>query len=138
MNTKELYDMILCTMSAEEALLKILESQINMSEYYVGSDDKKLNPTILIFIAANDLGWKLIPANQNLPLEERGVLIGGRKFIENISKIPTEYQKEEKKLMHCDKCNDGLMILSSFSSDYKTATFKCNNCNHEEFIKDAF
>lgn len=139
MKTKELYDMILSTMSSEEALMKILDSQINIyNTMYVGLDDKRLNPTILIFLAAQELGMKIVPVNRGLSIEERGVVIGGRKFIENLTNIISFYEKGDKKFVYCNKCKDGVMLLDSFSEDYKQANFVCNNCKHEEHISDPF
>lgn len=106
---------------------------------YVGSDAKKLNPTILIFLAAQELGMKIVPVNRRLPIDERGVVIGGRKFIENLTKIITFYEKDDnKKFVYCNNCTDGVMLLDSFSEDYKQAKFVCNNCKHEEHISDPF
>jgi len=79
MNPKEFYDYITKQMTAEEALMKLLEGHVVNYEKLKFEDGEEIHPVMVISLAAMDLGWQIaIEKNQG---EVDGIMIGTNEYM---------------------------------------------------------
>lgn len=83
MKVKELYDNITKYMTAEQALMKLLEGQVMSYENLKFDDGKTIHPLHLITMAAMELGWGLVISSVD---EENvdGLVVGTEKYIDSV------------------------------------------------------
>jgi len=89
MTAKEFYDHITKHMTAEEALLKLLEGQVmEYEKLKFSQDEKAVHPVLLIAMAALDMGWNLaIPDHKDDPdAEMQGLAVGTQEYLDNLLK----------------------------------------------------
>ena len=86
MTVKELYDHITKHMTAEQALLKLLEgSLIEYEKLKFSEEGKEIHPQILILMATCDIGWDVaIPRLADDNAEIPGLIIGTEEYIESL------------------------------------------------------
>ena len=84
MNIKELYDHITQHMTPEQALMKLLEGHVLTYEQLKFKENEEIHPTILITMAAFDMGWNIaIPQDKgdNLLI---GMAVGTPEYFEEL------------------------------------------------------
>ena len=100
MSAKELYNYILQHMTAEKALLMLLEGQLmEYKEIEIKfKDDIAIHPILLISIAAAEMNWQLAIPNSNPDDEVIGITVGTKEYMENVfgKEETTEDQKLQK------------------------------------------
>lgn len=90
MNVKDLYDHILKHMTAEEALMKLLEGGIMKYEAIKGNNMDEngtpLHPLMIIAMAAMEMGWSMVVKKGKDPDNEpmTGILVGTEEYIDSI------------------------------------------------------
>jgi len=85
MTATELKDYILKHMSAEEALLKLLEGQLMEYKEIKFKNDEAMHPLLLISMAAMEMGWLLaIPKKGDINNEVIGLTVGTQEYINSI------------------------------------------------------
>jgi hypothetical protein len=82
MKVKELYDHILKSMTAEEALMRILEGHMLTYEHLKFNEGDEIHPIMIASMAAFDMGWNLAIPNGRDDEEVQGMMIGTEEYIE--------------------------------------------------------
>lgn len=83
MTVKELYDYITEHMSAEEALMKLLEgSLINYNKLKFESEEKTIHPILIIMMASMDMGWQMAVDNEDENVN--GLVVGTEEYMNKI------------------------------------------------------
>jgi hypothetical protein len=93
MTAKEFYDYITSKMTAEEALLKLLEGQVmEYEKLKFSQEENAIHPALLIAMAAMEMGWNIaIPNHDDNPDEELdGMIVGTDKYINSVLKEKDE------------------------------------------------
>lgn len=85
MTAKELYDHITKHMSAEEALLKLMEGTIRNYEHLKFKDGEELHPVMVIVAATLDMGWSMMLTNEDLDSDLDGMIIGTEDYIKSLT-----------------------------------------------------
>lgn len=86
---RQLYDHIIKNMSAEDALLKLLEANILNYEKLKFENGKEVHPIFIMTMAAIDMGWQFA-VETNQP-HVRGMVSGTQEYMDSI------YKKKEEK-----------------------------------------
>ena len=89
MTAKEFYDHITKHMTAEQALLKLLEGQVmEYEKLKFSSDENSIHPVLLIAMAAMDMGWNMaIPNPKDDPDADLiGMIVGTQEYIDGVLK----------------------------------------------------
>lgn len=86
MNAKEFYDHITKHMSAEDALLKLLEGHVITYNKLKFEDGKEVHPIILISMAAIDMGWSLAIPKGKDDEDMCGMAVGTQEYLEEYIK----------------------------------------------------
>ncbi len=98
MKAKEFYDYLLTQMSAEEALLKLLEGQVLNYEKLKFDKGEEVHPIFVISMAAIDMGWGLAIPNED-DEEIQGMIVGTQEYLDGVLKKddnpPDNPDKEE-------------------------------------------
>lgn len=85
MTVQELYDHLIKNMTAEQALMKLLEAQVRSYEKLKFDEGEAIHPTMLVFMAAQEMGWNVvIPHSDNDDDELIGMVIGTNEYIEDL------------------------------------------------------
>jgi hypothetical protein len=87
MNVKELYDHILKHMTAEQALMKMLEGTVvEYNKLKFSEEGKEIHPEMLIVMAVLDRGWNMaIPDPKGAEDSELpGMIVGTQEYIDDI------------------------------------------------------
>lgn len=85
MNTKELYDHITKHMTAEEALMKLLEGHLLTYENLKYNEGEELHPVMLVAMAALDMNWSMaIPKEKNEDDILNGMAIGTQEYLDDV------------------------------------------------------
>jgi len=84
MNTKELYDHITAHMTAEQALMKLLEGHVLTYEQLKFKEGEEIHPTMVIVMATLDMGWNLAISNGDDDEELQGMIVGTQKYIDEM------------------------------------------------------
>lgn len=99
MNAKELRDYILTQITAEEALLKLLEGHVMNYEKLKFQEGEEIHPIMVISMAAMDLGWGIsIPNTESDDDIITGMVVGTEEYMDNIlpdDNPPDHPDKEE-------------------------------------------
>jgi len=83
MNTKEFYDYITSHMTAEQALMKLLEGSVLTYENLKLREGEQVHPTMIMAMAALDMGWSL--AIQGSDDEDvKGMIVGTDEYLEEV------------------------------------------------------
>ena len=107
MKVQELYDYITKHMTAEQALMKLLESSLH--EYQIlkfSEDGKEIHPAMLIVMAAQEMGWDIAITNNddNQEVELDGMINGTSDYINNALGVD---KQENNCQCQCDaSCSD--------------------------------
>ena len=84
MKVKELYDHITKNMTAEQALMRLLEGTVLEYEHLKFSEQgKEIHPIILVSMVALDLGWD-IAISDDEEEDIKGIVIGTDEYIDSI------------------------------------------------------
>ena len=89
MNVKEFYDYITKHMTAEQALMKLLEGQVMEYEKLKFSQEEyAIHPLLLIAMAAQDMGWNIaIPEPKDDPdADVIGIMCGTEEYMKTMLK----------------------------------------------------
>ena len=95
MTAKELRDYILTKMSAEEALLRLLQSHVQhyeklklqMDESHQGDEGLEGgSPIMIIAAAAFDMGWQIALEKADLDAPVRGLTVGTGAYLDAVLK----------------------------------------------------
>lgn len=81
MTVRELRDYILTQMSAEDALLKLLESPMIQYEKLKFDKGKEVHPLIILANAAMDMGWNFVVDKQE---NVEGLIVGTKEYIDRL------------------------------------------------------
>ena len=85
MTVRELYKHITKYMTAEQALIKLLEGSIIQYENLKFDDkDKAVHPVLIIAMAAIDMGWNLAIEDENKESDIRGICVGTKEYMDTI------------------------------------------------------
>jgi hypothetical protein len=85
MNVKEFYDYITKHMTAEQALLKLLEGQVmEYDKLKFSQEENAIHPMLLISMAALDMGWKIVIPDGEPDAEVPGMIVGTDKYIDSV------------------------------------------------------
>lgn len=85
MTVKEFYDFITKHMTAEEALMKLLEGNVMEYEKLKFSEKgKEIHPVHLIALAAMDMGWNFTIEGKEVSENIEGLCIGNDKYLERL------------------------------------------------------
>ena len=85
MNKQELYDYILKHMTAEEALMKLLESSlVNYEKLKFESPEKAVHPIMIVTFAAFDMDWGLVIEGADKQKNMRGMSIGNKEYMDDL------------------------------------------------------
>lgn len=82
MTVKELYDHILKSMTAEEALMKILQGHMLTYEHLKFKEGEEIHPIMVASMAALDMGWSLAIPDGKDDEEVQGMMIGTNEYLE--------------------------------------------------------
>lgn len=83
MKPKELYDYITGQMTAEQALLTLLESSIvSYEKLKFESPEKSVHPVLIISMAAMDMGWQLAVKSNDEKVN--GICVGTQEYVNSI------------------------------------------------------
>lgn len=84
MKPKELYDHILKNMTAEDALIKILEGNIKTYEHLKFKEDEVIHPIMVVSMAALDMGWSIAIPDASDDDEIKGMVIGDEEYMDEM------------------------------------------------------
>jgi hypothetical protein len=85
MTVKEFYDYITKHMTAEQALMKMLEGQVmEYEKLKFSQDENAIHPVILIAMAAMDMGWTLAIPDPNDTDEVIGLVVGTHEYVDDM------------------------------------------------------
>ena len=96
MNAKEFYDHITEHMSAEEALLKLLEGHTRTYEKLKFNEGEELHPLMLASMAAIDMGWAMALPEGSEDEEVRGIIMGTQEYLDEILEEPNDHPDKEE------------------------------------------
>lgn len=83
MKVKELFDHITKHMTAEQALMKLLEgSLIQYEKLKFDEQQNAIHPVMLISMSAMDMGWQMAIEKGNGDV--RGMVVGTEEYLETI------------------------------------------------------
>ena len=85
MTPKELYIHITSQMTAEQALLKLLEGQVRTYEKLKFNEGEEIHPVFVMSMAALDMDWQIaIPNTADDDEELTGMVVGTTEYVEDI------------------------------------------------------
>lgn len=84
MTAKELYDHVTKHMSAEEALLKLMEGSIKTYEHLKFNEGEELHPIMVIAAATLDMGWDIAISDDDPDAELQGMIVGTDDYINKL------------------------------------------------------
>lgn len=86
MNAFELYKHITAHMTAEDALMKLLEGHSMTYEKLKFNEGEEIHPIIIISMAAMDMGWSMAIPSGDDDKEVEGMIVGTDEYIDSILK----------------------------------------------------
>jgi len=86
MTVQELYDHLLKHMTAEQALMKLLEGTVRSYDKLRFAEGEEIHPAILIASAALELGWNIAIPDGNDDEELTGMAVGTEDYLNNLFK----------------------------------------------------
>ena len=84
MSIKELYDHITKHLTPEEALMRLLEGHEHTYQQLRFNEGDEIHPTILISMAAFELGWDLAIPDGDGDDELTGMVVGTSEYINEL------------------------------------------------------
>ena len=86
MTVQETFDHITKHMTAEQALMKLLEGNIRSYEYLKFRDNEAVHPLLIVSMAALEMGWDIaVPDNKgDENMELIGMAIGTPEYFEEL------------------------------------------------------
>ena len=98
MTAKEFYDHITAHMSAEEALMKLIEGHLRTYESLKFVENEEIHPIMVASMAALDMGWGMAIPDGKDDEEVQGMMIGTEEYIaEMLEKKPVPKKKPARK-----------------------------------------
>jgi len=82
MKVQEFYDHITKHMSAEEALLKLLEGHLRTYEHLKFNEGEEIHPIMIASMAALDMNWNLAIPDGSDDEEVQGMMIGTEAYLD--------------------------------------------------------
>jgi len=82
MKVQEFYDHITKHMSAEEALLKLLEGHLRTYEHLKFNEGEEIHPIMVASMAALDMNWNLAIPDGSDDEEVQGMMIGTEAYLD--------------------------------------------------------
>ena len=83
MNVKELYDHITTHMTAEQALLNLLEGHVLTYDKLKFNEGEEIHPVMLISMAAMEMNWEIaIPNDDDEDIQ--GMVVGTQEYIDDV------------------------------------------------------
>jgi hypothetical protein len=82
MDVKELYQYITKHMSAEQALLNLLEGHVLTYEKLKFSEGEEIHPVMLITMAAMELNWEIVISDKTEEIQ--GLIVGSKEYLDEI------------------------------------------------------
>jgi hypothetical protein len=102
MTIQETFDQITKHMTAEQALMKLLEGHVRTYEHLKFNEGEEIHPLILITMAATDMGWDLAIPNTDDDEEIQGVAIGTPEYFEELFSGDDDLNNND----NCDDCDN--------------------------------
>ena len=84
LSIQELYDHILKNMTAEEALMRLLQGHAITYEHLKFDEGEEIHPIMLITMAALEMGWQLAIPDGKEDEEVQGMTIGTKEYVTDI------------------------------------------------------
>ena len=85
MNAKEFYDYITTQMTAEEALMKLLEGHVMNYEKLKFQEGEEIHPLMLISLAAMDMGWNIAISDKGSDDDDVvGMVLGTEEYVDDM------------------------------------------------------
>jgi len=84
MDIKKFYDHITKYMTAEEALIKLLEGNLRTYEHLKFEEDEVIHPIMVVSMAALDMGWGLAIPDASDDEEIKGMVIGDEEYMDEV------------------------------------------------------
>lgn len=84
MTVKETYDHIVKHMTAEQALMKLLEGHVKTYERLKFNEGEELHPLMIVSMAALDMGWDLAIPDGKDDEEIQGLAMGTPEYFEQL------------------------------------------------------
>lgn len=100
MTVQETYDHITKHMTAEQALMKLLEGHIRTYEHLKFNEGQEIHPAMIVSLAALDMGWDIAIPNGDPDVELQGMAIGTPEYFEELFAGDDSEGYDE-----CDKCD---------------------------------
>lgn len=122
MTVKELYDKIVGNMSAEEALMKLLEGHVITYEKLKFNEGEEIHPVMLISMAAMEMGWEIALPYGDDDDDVIGITVGTEEYFNSVLGTNDCCGNGE-----CEGCGDYLDNIDG-DGDY------LDNLNNENFI----
>jgi len=86
MTIQETYDHITKYMSAEQALMKLLEGHVRTYDHLKFNEGEELHPLMVVTMAALDMGWSIAIPDGSDDEEVTGMAIGTEDYLNNLFK----------------------------------------------------
>lgn len=108
MNKDELKEYILKHMTAEQALDKLLEGHIiEYQKLKFSEEGKEIHPTMLIAMAALEMGWDIVISNaENPDAYLEGIIVGTNDYLNSVLN-PTDEPESNEHNCSCGDCSCG-------------------------------
>lgn len=84
MNAKQFYDHITQHMTAEEALLKLLEGHVKTYDKLKFNEGEELHPLMVASMAAMDMDWNMAVPDGNPDEEVEGLIMGTEAYMDRM------------------------------------------------------
>ena len=131
LNVDELYEFIIKIMTPKQALIKMIEANINGYNLlkhnikYVNGEE--IHPLMLIVMAANELDWSIALKNHDDDANEdvMGIIVGTEEYVESVLDIADDDKFISKKFISNNACCGG---YDSCCADTIKSTTISNAC----------
>lgn len=84
MTVLDLYNHITAHMTAEQALMKLLEGQARTYQKLKFNEGEELHPIMIISLASLEMGWDMAIPNIEDDKEIEGMIVGTEEYIKSI------------------------------------------------------
>ena len=85
MNVREFYNYLTKHMTAEQALMKLLEGQVmEYEKLKFSQDENAVHPMLLIAMAAMDMNWQIVIPDGEPDVEVPGMVVGTKEYLDSI------------------------------------------------------
>ena len=83
MNVKELYNHITKQMTAEQALLNLLEGHVLTYDKLKFNEGEEIHPVMLISMAAMEMNWQIAISNDD-DKDIQGMVVGTQEYVDDV------------------------------------------------------